>query len=171
MTIRLTIRSVQKTVLLVGEGASEHAFLHHLKSLYALRGCGVAVSIKNAGGKGALHVVDVAKRHSRNAQYDAVAALLDTDTDWNEKTAAIAKKAKVRVVQSTPCLEAVLLQMHAQPVYGKTAPQLKRDFSSYFGGAANESKVYDQHFPAAFLNSAVSQNSVVSEIMRLLQRP
>ena len=33
------------TVLLVGEGKTECAFLKHLKSMYISRGCGVAVKI------------------------------------------------------------------------------------------------------------------------------
>lgn len=40
-------RKVARTVLLVGEGDSEVAWLQHLKSLYVARGSGVAVTIKN----------------------------------------------------------------------------------------------------------------------------
>ena len=51
-------RQARKTVLVVGEGHSEVAFLRHLKSLYAPRSCGVAVNISNAHGKGPAHVID-----------------------------------------------------------------------------------------------------------------
>ena len=90
-------RYEQRTVLLVGEGYAEVAFIEHLKTLYVSRGCGLALTVKNARGKGALHVVDVAIRQSRNAAFDVRAVLLDTDTDWNEKTQAMARKAKVQV--------------------------------------------------------------------------
>ncbi|MEI2642189.1 MAG: hypothetical protein V9G10_07610 [Candidatus Nanopelagicales bacterium] len=43
----------------VGEGDAEVLFMQHLKSLYVQRGSGVVVTIKNARGKGAAHVVDV----------------------------------------------------------------------------------------------------------------
>ena len=88
-------RRAARTVLLVGEGDAEVLFLQHLKSLYVQRGSGVAVTIKNARGKGAAHVVDFARRQSSNAAFDAVAALLDTDTDWSDKTQAAARKARV----------------------------------------------------------------------------
>lgn len=99
-------RHVARTVLLVGEGDSEVVLLRHLKALYVQRGSGVAVTIKNARGKGAAHVVDVAVRQSLNAAFDLKVALLDTDTDWNDKTRAIARKAKqrYRLLRLTPAL-------------------------------------------------------------------
>ena len=89
-------RYEQRTVLLVGEGYAEVAFIEHLKTLYVSRGCGLALTVKNARGKGALHVVDVAIRQSRNAAFDVRAVLLDTDTDWNEKTQAWPARQKCR---------------------------------------------------------------------------
>gem|GEM_PF-2578925 len=41
-----------RTLLIVGEGRHEEAFLNHLKQLYVPRGCGLSVTIKNARGKG-----------------------------------------------------------------------------------------------------------------------
>ncbi len=144
-------RQVACTVLVVGEGDSEVAWLQHLKSLYVARGSGVAVTIKNARGKGAAHVVDVAIRQSRNAAFDVRVVLLDTDTDWTDKTRATARKAKVQVVPADPCLEAWLLAVHAYPVHGKTSAQLKQDFAARFGAAATDPKVFARHFPHAFL--------------------
>lgn len=68
----------QRTLLIVGEGAVEEAFLTYAKSLYVPRGCGLSVKIKNAGGKGAGQVVDWTVRQMANTQYDSVAVLLDT---------------------------------------------------------------------------------------------
>lgn len=144
-------RQVARTVLLVGEGDSEVAWLQHLKSIYVQRGSGVAVTIKNARGKGAAHVVDVAIRQSRNAAFDTKVVLLDTDTDWTDKTHATARKAKVLVVPADPCLEAWLLAVHAYPIYGKTSAQLKQEFAARFGAAATDPKVFERHFPHAVL--------------------
>ena len=49
---------VQRTLLIVGEGGAEEAFLKHVKHLYVPRGCGLIVTIKNARGKGAQHVIN-----------------------------------------------------------------------------------------------------------------
>ena len=46
-------RHVARTVLLVGEGDAELSFMQHLKRIYVQRGSGVAVTLKNARGKGA----------------------------------------------------------------------------------------------------------------------
>ena len=70
-------------MLIVGEGRHEMAFLNHLKQLYVPRGCGLGLTIKNAGGKGALHVIEWTIRQMANADFDTVATLLDTDTDWD----------------------------------------------------------------------------------------
>ena len=134
-------RQVARTVLLVGEGEAETQFIQHLKRLYVQRGSGVVVTIKNARGKGAAHAVDFAFRQSRNAAYDVKAALLDTDTDWNDKTRASARKAKVHVMPCQPCLEAVLLTAHHAQVEGRTTAQLKQDFAARFGAAASDASV------------------------------
>lgn len=161
-------RHVARTVLLVGEGDSEVVLLRHLKALYVQRGSGVAVTIKNARGKGAAHVVDVAVRQSLNAAFDLKVALLDTDTDWNDKTGAIARKAKVQVVAADPCLEALLLTAHGYPVQGKTTARLKQEFSDRFGGAAFESKVYEKYFSKEFMEKARIGSLALDQLLNVL---
>lgn len=97
MTRNPKLRQVARTVLLVGEGDAEVQFMQHLKGLYVQRGSGIVVTIKNARGKGAAHVVDFAFRQSRNAAYDMKATLLDTDADWNDKT-----REQLQIPPATP---------------------------------------------------------------------
>jgi hypothetical protein len=160
-------RRAARTVLLVGEGDADVLFLQHLKALYVQRGSGVAVTIKNARGKGAAHVVDFAWRQSLNAAYDVVAALLDTDTDWNDKTRSAARKARVHVVPCEPCLEAILLTAHLVSVRGRTTTQLKQDFTAQFGAAASESCVL-KHFPRDVIESARARVDVLQQLVHLL---
>ena len=162
-------RRVARTVLLVGEGDSEEYFLRHLKTLYVQRGCGVVVTIKNARGKGAAHVVDVAIRMSRNADYDIHAALLDTDTDWNEKSQSAARKGKVHVLPSEPCLEALLLAIHGLPVQGRPTARLKHDFAARFGSTASQAEVFPHHFPADLLENARTRLPVLRQRLALLK--
>lgn len=70
---------VRKTLLIVGEGDSEVAFLKHLRELYCSGGVGVRVTIRNAHGKGPENVIAFAARQAGIYSYDAHAALLDTD--------------------------------------------------------------------------------------------
>ena len=162
-------RQVARTVLLVGEGDAEVQFMLHLKGLYVQRGSGVVVTIKNARGKGAAHVVDFAFRQSRNAAYDVKAALLDTDTDWNDKTRAAARKAKVQVMPCQPCLEAVLLTTHHAQVEGRTTAQLKQDFAARFGDVASDASVL-RHFSREVLDEARSRLGILDQLLTLLTR-
>ena len=170
MKSQLVRRRAVRTVLLVGEGDAEVFFLQHLKSLYVQRGSGVAVTIKNARGKGAAHVVDFARRQSSNAAFDAVAALLDTDTDWGDKTQAAARKARVQVITCKPCLEAVLLAVHQRPVQGRSSAQLKKDFFDRFGAHAHQA-AYAVHFDTPVLAQAQGRIQVVQQLWVLMTSP
>jgi hypothetical protein len=162
-------RYVRRTVLIVGEGDAEIAFIRHLKSLYIARGDAIAVTIKNAHGKGALHVVEVAVRQSRNAAYDVKAALLDTDTDWNDKTTTIARQAKVQVVACNPCLEAMLLALHGDVVQGRSTAQHKQVFAAKFGAPAHDASVYAKHFSRELLEKARLETPALEQLLGLLK--
>ena len=162
-------RFVLRTVLLVGEGDAEVAFIDHLKALYIARGCGLALTVKNARGKGALHVVDVAVRQSRNAAFDVRAVLLDTDTDWNEKTQSIARKAKVQVVPCRPCLEAMLLALYGETAQGKSSAHHKQAFATRFGAQAHDASVYARHFPLGLLEKARAVSPELEQLLALLK--
>lgn len=161
-------RQVAKTVLIVGEGDAELIWLGHLKRLFVSRGCGLVVTIKNAHGKGAAHVVDVAIRQSRNAAFDVKAVLLDTDTDWTQQVKVLAKEAGVEIVAATPCLEGLLLRAHGCRVTGRTSARLKSDFAKRFGADALDIKVYQQHFPRAFVEERRKHVSEIDQLLRLL---
>lgn len=161
-------RKTARTVLLAGEGDSEVLFMQHLKRLYVQRGSGVAVTIKNARGKGAAHVVDFALRHSRNAAFDVTAALLDTDTAWNDKVRTMARKAKVQVLACEPCLEAVLLRIHNVGVQERTTAELKRMFAARFGSVASDEVVYTKHFSMLQVEAAHPRMPLLAELIRLL---
>jgi hypothetical protein len=159
-------RHVKRTVLVVGEGDAEVAFLRHLRGLYA-RDSGVAFTIKNAFGKGALHVVDVAIAQSRNAEYDLRVVLLDTDTDWSDATASRARKAKVQVFKSEPCFEAVLLAILGQYPSCQNAKAWKVALKSHAGRDAHDSRLYEKLFSSEVLQVRQAQVAVLADLIRL----
>jgi hypothetical protein len=161
-------RHVATTLLLVGEGDAELVWLGHLKRLYVARGAGLVVTLKNAHGKGAAHVVDVAIRQSRNAAFDVKAVLLDTDTDWTQQLKVLAKEAGVEIVAATPCLEGVLLRAHGCRVTGRTSARLKTDFAKRFGADALDINVYQQHFPREFVEESRKRVAEIDQLLRLL---
>lgn len=163
------MRQQRRTVLIVGEGFADCDFLRHLKALYVGRSSNKTVTIKNARGKGGRHVLKTAldEVKHKEAAYDEVAVLLDTDTDWDDALRAKARKSKVTVFESTPCLEAVLLR-----IAGHRAPEVtalcKRDFEQRFRHQAHDPEVWPEHFQKAVLEQAKARVPVLANILALL---
>lgn len=153
----------------MGEGDAEELLLRHLKALFVFRGSGVAVTIKNARGKGAQHVVSFAVRQSRNAEYDEVLALFDTDTAWTEQVRVNARKGKVQLLPCEPCLEALLLQAFGHKTDGFTSQQLKQKFQGVFGGPAHNHH-YLRDADALFFEVAQHQVPGIATLLALLRR-
>jgi hypothetical protein len=146
-TAQAKTRQTIRTVLIVGEGQAEEVFVKHVRHIYlGSRSSGLRLTVKNAKGKGGRHVLDYARRQRHIADFDDVAVLLDTDTDWTDADRRAARDAKVTVIESSPCLEAVLLRLK-----GQTAPlnsaACKQQFSNAFGFLAHDPRVYERHFP------------------------
>lgn len=163
-----SLRPVRRTLLLVGEGLAEEAFLRHLKALYFERGSKV-VTIKNAKGKGGGHVLDYTLRQRKAAAFDDAVALLDTDHDWDDARRGQARKAGVAVFEATPCLEAVLLDIAGYRPPGITA-FCKRDFAQRFGHQVHVASLYAAHFPLALLEAARQRVPVLEALIQRLIR-
>lgn len=103
-------RLQRSTLLVVGEGATEVAFVKYLKQLYCRKRKGVKVTLRNAHGKGPGNVVDTAIGQSRPAAYDRVAALLDTDIPWGRDEAR-AQNHGILLLGNTPCIEGTFLRL------------------------------------------------------------
>ena len=166
---KLKQRIVQKrTLLIVGEGADEKAFLSYLKQQLVPRGAGLMVTIKNAKGKGAKGVLDYTIRQSRIAEYDTVAALLDTDTDWSDALKKQAKSHKVLLLKSEPCFEAMLLRL-----LGKTpeldSKNLKAQFAPFVNNEATNSKQYAKHFNPEKLEAMQHTEPTIETLLSLFK--
>lgn len=162
------VRQQRRTALLVGEGLAEQTFLNHLKALYVLRGH-KQVTVKNAKGKGGAHVLDYTRRQGLQAAFDEKAALLDTDTDWDDKQRALAREWGIEVIEAQPCLEALLLRIAGQRVpHGTEA--CKKAFTKQFGAPAHEAAVLERHFTRAMLDNARPNVPALDQLMQFLLR-
>lgn len=169
MATKRAPRKLYDTLLLVGEGESEEAFLNHVKALYAPRGCGLSVKVICARGKGAAHVVDTAIRQSRHFDYDTVATLLDTDTDWGPDVAQRAAEHGIHVLMSEPCFEAMMLRAIKRPAEG-SADALKKRFVQHVNGDALEPRNYGATFGDEALRAARSIERTLDLLLRLLRQ-
>ena len=141
----------KETLLIVGEGYSEVAFLNHVKQLFSKRDDGRAIKIKNAQGKGAKHVIDWSIRQTFNAQYDVVAVVFDTDTScWNSKVKTEALKHSIHLLASEPCFEAMLLRVLGKSDEG-SAKKLKKRFSPFVNNDSTLSIHYEKIFTKKLL--------------------
>ncbi len=151
--MRRNQHQVRKTLLVVGEGDSEVAFLKHLRDLYCSDGAGLAVTVRNAHGKGPEHVIEHAARQARIYTYDVCVALLDTDIPWTEKLIKEARKARIDMVGSMPCFEGLLLS-----ILGKVAPmqsaECKKAIQQLLSLDLTERHRYGEYFSRAVLESA-----------------
>jgi len=162
----MAIWKAQRTLLIVGEGYAEEAFLNHVKRLYAPRGCGLSVTIKNARGKGARHVVDWTRRQIANVDFDSVASMLDTDQDWSEPVAKQARSAKILVLKSEPCFEALMLRLLGQSDAGD-AKVLKKRFAPYVNCEPLRAENYATHFGKVLLESRRNQEPAIDALLKL----
>lgn len=146
-------RSIRPTLLVVGEGDCEEAFLRHLRALYCADHVGVSAKIYNARGKGPENVIEQTRRQAQISAYDRHVALLDTDLDWTPGTIAKARKHKIMMIGSEPCLEGLLLT-----ILGQRPPSLsdacKRQIHARLRCDLTEPRHYEAHFPRSLLESA-----------------
>ena len=157
-------RAARHTILLVGEGVTDSAFLKHLKSLYISRGSGISAKIRNAHGKGPDHVVDYAIRHRQNAAYDRVVALLDADLEMSTAACRRARSKKIQIIKTEPCLEGLLLKILGKYVPAKSA-ECKARVSDALPAPLTTPKDYQANFPKDLLDE---RRDDVTELGRLL---
>lgn len=156
-------KSVRQTLLIVGEGDAEVIFVRHVKAVCA-ESVGRSVQTINAHGKGGMHVLQKAINHMKNRDYDKVVLLLDTDIDWSNAERAKAAKKRIGVIESTPCLEAWLLQIAGVQVEGDTRV-CKRAFHGQFGCEAHQDGYMEKHFSREILDKARDQVPQLNELM------
>lgn len=125
-------RRERKTLLVVGEGHTEVAFLNYLKTLYCRSSSSVRVKVENAHGKGPENVLNTAIRMQNHASYDCVVAVLDTDIVWTDSLIRKARENKVQLVGNTPCIEALFLSLlgHRPP---SDTDACKKDIAAVLG--------------------------------------
>lgn len=161
------MRIVRRTLLVVGEGYAEVAFLKHIRNLYSNEQNASSMMIANARGAGAQHVVPYAVKAARFCAHDQVAVLLNAPVDWNERVAALARTKKISVLVALPCLESPLLHVHGgrseQPM-----ENCKKDFQERFGGEIDGELLLEKFFRKEVLDEARGRVPMLDQLLTLL---
>lgn len=156
---------IWRTLLIVGEGYTEVAFLSHLKQFPGVCGKDRKITIKTARGKGALGVIQWTGRQIANAHYDQVAVLLDTDTDWSPDVEAIATQKNIRVLTSDPCFEAMLLRVLGQKL--KKPKDLKKQFAPFVKNDSTQRENYAENFGIECLHASRAKEETIDGLLKL----
>lgn len=158
---------MRKTKLIVVEGKAEEVFVKHLVSLYVVRGASTHPTVKNARGKGGTHVLDIALRHMRSAQFDQVALVLDTDVQWGPKEQRTALDHGMSVIENLPCFEAFLLEIMGIVEQGASKDQKKR-FLKELGGEAHNPQLIQKNFSKELIEREKLRVVNLQELIRIL---
>ncbi len=164
-------RQPNKTVLAVGEGETDKAFLKYLKARYIKREDGIFVKIECAHGGGPeCVIIHSIKLNPQN--YDRAFALLDKDKPCRDPYLKKANAKKLDLVWSDPCIEGLLLKILEpgfNPSIRKTV-ECKRLFEDNYLDA-NEKLLpdkYERYFPLALLEDRRRQIPELAKILMFL---
>ncbi len=151
---------VKTSLIIVGEGAHDQAFLNHMKELYDGRETNQTVKIESADGGSPKDIIDVAIKKSKIADYDKRYVLMDADIPVSIEERLHAKKKKIVLLFSEPlCLEGMLLG-----VLGQKAPSTnqacKDDLHPQLAGKPTEKQSYRLKFSKPVLDTTMKQTIV-----------
>lgn len=149
------------TLLIVGEGAHEKAFLQHMKSLYDGNN-NQTVKIDAASGGSPIEIIDETIRKYNHADYSRKVILLDADVVIRQQDRDKARKNKIELVVSEPtCLEGMLLEILGHKVAEfSAAADCKKKLHSMLAGEPTKPASYANIFPKEVLDSATKDQIV-----------
>lgn len=160
-------RQTRHTTLIVVEGDTELALVKHLRALCG-RNCGTRVTIENAHGGGGDSVLKKAIQLGKD--FDACACLYDMDRAPSQKGLMCkADRMGITEIQSTPCIEALLLEVLNQPIPEDTE-LCKRAMQRIIGTAPLTSvDTFEQHFELDLLERQRDSITSLDQLLRMIK--
>ena len=163
-------RVVQKTTLLViGEGADDQAFINHMKGLYCPRGSGRTAKVVAGDGGSQGNIITTAIRTFNGVDYDRRFLVLDSDIPPTAAEAKQAHRAGYQIILWSPqCLEGALLEVLDERVgEHETSQMLKGRLHPRLAGPHTSVAAYGPLFSKPVLDA--TSNRSVSEVRAVLQ--
>ena len=111
-------RTVNKTTLLVmGEGEHDKAFLSHMKGIYHERHSGNKITLDFSSGGSPHDIIKDTVKKSHHVDYDQKFILMDSDVPVKQQDIKAADDSGISILYSKPlCLEGMLLSILAQSI-------------------------------------------------------
>jgi len=161
--IRKTLLS---TLIIVGEGIHDKAFLSHLKSIYSSN-TNQKVKVDSADGGSPEDIVRTTIKKSKGISYDRKFILMDSDIDVNKKTRKLAEENKITIILSEPlCLEGMLLNLLGV-VVPDSSKKCKALLHPKLNGKPTDKKSYGKLITKELLESSKIEQIVL--LLNILQ--
>lgn len=159
-------RSVNKTTLLVmGEGEHDKAFLSHMKGIYHERRSGSKITLDFSSGGSPHDIIKDTVKKSLHVGYDKKFILMDSDVPVNQQDIKAAKDSGIIILYSEPlCLEGMLLSVLKQNI-PHTAQKCKSMLHPQLSDNPALPKSYDPLFSKPLLDDT---NHATVVTLRLL---
>ena len=127
------LRNAKKTILIVGEGPTEKAFLLHIKELYISREDNLSVKVECGAGGSPASVAHRANRLKQSADYDKCFLIIDADTCTQEAKNMLKRRPAMEIILVTPCIEGLFLAILKGNAFSQTgisSAECKRRFEN-----------------------------------------
>ena len=147
------------SLIVVGEGPHDKAFICHLKDLYDNRNTGQKVKVESADGGSPKDILESVLKN-RHADYDKKYVLMDSDITLSQQDRDFARKHRIEIIQSTPwCLEGMLLDALGERVpNGNDACKCK--LHPMLAGAPTDKNSYKILFPKEEVDASEKEQLV-----------
>lgn len=168
MAKKRSIKKVQlATLIVVGEGPCDKAFLVYMKSLYDVKETGQKVKLDAAdGGSPEIMLKDMDRKY-KHADYDKRVLFIDSDVEVTQEILARAKRLGIEIVQSKPlCLEGMLLDVLGFKI-PKTSQGCKELLHPKLKGRATMANSYQELFAKDVLDK--TDKEAIVRIIELLK--
>lgn len=157
------------TLLIVGEGSDDKAFVDHLKGLFVQRGSGRKVTVKAGDGGSPGNIITHASRAYRAEDFNYRYFLLDADIPPTAADVKNAKTAGYQIILWQPqCLEGALLDVLGERVQPHESSQaLKQRLHPRLASHHTKPEAYAELFTLPVVTT--TQNTSVVAVRELLQ--
>ena len=133
------------TLLVVGEGIHDRAFINHMKDCYDGRQTGQQIKVESSDGGSPRDILNSARK-SKEIDYERRFVLMDDDVPITQQDYAYAKKHNIEIILSQPvCLEGMLLDiLEIKP--GSNGDACKAKLRPFLGGNPTLKSSYQKSF-------------------------
>lgn len=165
-------RAAKITILIYGEGLAEYVFLKLLKSYY-VKNKGPAITLRKGKGGTASNLVKYASKLP--GDFNKRFVLLDCDKSKKEMRFAreLAKRNKLMLLESKPCLESLLLSIldNKKRFDNKSSALCKKEFEKKYISKKRRSDFnkYLKLFPKALLDERRGKLQALNKLILVLE--